>query len=216
VQVAFDGEDMAKNPSERLWIPWRTSYGGKDGQGGIVFLPDKNDRAEILLAGNNLVASNNFRTGCLLNECSKPSEKYIGNNFKQRIFWREKSLELFSADNMIFMDEKKIELVTGKGKTRIRLEEDKIFMQTPDNLVELSPAGIKIKTDKDFATESGKNLTNKSGGSLKLESGKDLTAKSGDSLKIESNKDFETNAHGSGKIKSSSTLKLNGSTVEIS
>lgn len=200
VQVAFDGEDMAKNPVERLWLPWRTSYAGKGGQGGIVFLPDKNDRAEVLLAGNNLVASNNFRTGCLLNECSKPAEKYIGNNFKQRIFWREKSLELFSADNTVFMDEKKIELVTGKGKTRIRLEEDKIFLQTPDNLVEMSPAGIKVKTDKDFAAQSGKDFTAKSGGSLKIESGKD----------------FETNAHGSGKIKSSNTLKLNGSTVEIS
>ena len=200
VQVAFDGEDMAKNPAERLWLPWRTSYGGKGGQGGIVFLPDKDDRAEILLAGNSLIASNNFRTTRLLDECSKPAEKYIGNNFKQRIFWREKSLELFSADNTIFMDEQKIELVTGKGKTRIRLEADKIFMQTPDNLVELSSAGIKVKTDKDFASESGKNLTAKSGGSLKIESGKD----------------FETNAHGSGSIKSSSTLKLNGSTVEIS
>ena len=163
-------------------------------------MPDKDDRAEILLAGNNLVASNNFRTGRLLEECSKPAEKYIGNNFKQRIFWREKSLELFSTDNMIFMDEKKIELVTGKGKTRIRLEEDKIFMQTPDNLVELSRAGIKIKTDKDFAAQSGKDFTAKSSGSLKIESGKD----------------FEANAHGSGKIKSSGTLKLNGSTVEIS
>lgn len=223
VQVAFDGEDMAKNSAERLWIPWRTSYGGKGGQCGIVFLPDKNDRAEILLAGNSLVASNNFRTGRLLNECSKPAEKYIGNNFKQRIFWREKSLELFSADNMIFMDEKKIELVTGKGKTRIRLEEDKIFMQTPDNLVELSSAGIKIKTDKDFAAQSGKNFTAKSGGSLKIESGKDFEMNAQSSAKIESSstlklkgKDFEMNAQGSGKIESSSTLKLKGSTVEIS
>ena len=198
VQVTFDGEDMAKSPAERLWIPWRTNYGGKGGQTGIVFLPDKDDRAEIFLAGNSFVASNSFRTEHLLDECSKPAVKYIGNNHRQRIFWKEKSLELHSSNNTIVMDEKKIELVT--GKTRIRLENDKIFMETPGNIVELSPDGIKFKTDKNFAIQSGKDFTAKADGSIKVQSGKDFTA----------------NASGSGEIKSSGKLKLNGSTVDIS
>ena len=195
VQVAFDEGDFAKSSEERLWIPWRTPFGNN---GGIVFLPDKGDHVEILFAGNSFVASTSFRTERLFDECSKPAEKYIGNNRQQRILLKENSLELRSAETQLIMDSEKIELAI--GKTRIKLEKDRIFFETPENIAELSPDGIKLKTDKNLAVQSSKNFSLKADGSINTQSGNEFT------LQVE----------GSGKFKSSGKLILNGSTVEIS
>lgn len=192
IQVTFDDkfiEDMdEKNP---LWIPYRTPYSGKNG--GIVFLPDVDDPVEVFFTNEEIFCATALRENPLAEECRNVSEKYIGNNFKQRIFFREKSLELFSGEYKIVMDERGIELVVDKNS--IVMNKQGIFLKTADS---------KISLAKDAAVHAGgkfetraKNAELHSDGTLKLD-GKDVA--------VEGN---------STNVKANGTLKLAGSKVEL-
>ena len=143
IQVQFDDEfieDMdQKNP---LWLEYRSPYGGANG--GIVFLPDEGDAVEVMFCNEELYAVSTLRTNALNKECQDVVEKYIGNNFEQRIFWKKKSLEMWSGENKIVMNDKGIELTVGKSKI--------------------------IMTDKEIKFECGE-LTAKSSGGAKISAG---------------------------------------------
>ena len=111
VQVAFDDkfiEDM--DQSNPLWIEYRSPYGG------IVFMPDKGDALEVFFVNEEVYAVSTLRKNPLGAECQNVVEKYIGNNFEQRIFWKKKSLEMMSGKNKIVMDDRSIELTVGDSK----------------------------------------------------------------------------------------------------
>ena len=217
VQVKFTDEkieDMGEAPNV-LWIPYRTHYAGKNGQGGIVFLPDIGDHAEALLLGKRLWIADSFRKESLMDECSKIEEKYIGNNTKQRIFWKEKSLEFFSFQNSIVMDEEKIILSIGDSKTQISMNKDKITLQTVDNTVELSPQGIRVKSERDIALHSEKNAQIKSQQGLQMESGKDYLAKAEGNMNVETSSKLTMNVSSETLLKSGRKITIDGSAVDI-
>lgn len=201
VQVKFtdeDAEDMGK-PPDVVWLPYRTPYGGKEGKNGIVFLPDKGDTAEALLLERRLWIANSFRKNALLEECSNVNEKYIGNNFQQRIFWREKSLELASFKNRILIDEKKIDLSVGESQTRFFMDKDKIILQIEGSTIELSSKSIKIKTEKDIEAESSANVH----------------VKAEQNLRFEGNKNYSVKTSGTMTFKADGEITIDGSSANI-
>ncbi len=171
IQVTFDDkfvEDMDKeNP---LWISYRTPYTGKNG--GFVFIPDEGDAVEVFFSNEEIYCVSALRENPLAAECQKVLEKYIGNNFKQRMFFKEKSLELFSDKYKIIMNEKGIELVVGENS--ITLNEQGILLKTKDSKISMSKdiavtSGDKLKIDaKEISAESSGAANVKSGGTLKL------------------------------------------------
>ena len=182
-----------------LWLPYRSSYAGKEGQGGIVFLPDKGDQVEVLLLGRKLWAAASFRRNNLLKECSKVEEKYIGNNTQQRVFWKEKSLELASFKNSVVLDEEKIELSIGDSNTKIILDKEKILLHTEGNDIELSPQGIKLKMQRELAIDAATNIHLKAGQNLREESGSESSIR----------------AKGSMALKAGGKITVDGSAVNI-
>lgn len=171
IQVTFDDkfvEDMDKeNP---LWISYRTPYTGKNG--GFVFIPDEGDAVEVFFSNEEIFCVSALRENPLAAECQKVVEKYIGNNFKQRMFFKEKSLEFFSDKYKIVMNEKGIEIVVGKNS--ITLNEQGILLQTKDSKISLSKdisinSGDKLKLEgKEISAESSGAANVKSGATLKL------------------------------------------------
>ena len=192
IQVTFDNkflEDMdEKNP---LWIPYRTPYSGKNG--GIVFLPDAGDPVEVFFTNEEIFCATALRKNPLADECRNVSEKYIGNNFKQRIFFREKSLEIFSGDYKIIMDERGIELVVDKNS--IVMNKQGIVLKTADSKISLAKDAA-VHADGKFDLKA-KNAELHSDGKLKLD-GKDFAVESS-----------------SANVKASGTLKLAGNKVEL-
>lgn len=217
VQVKFTDEGIEDKGTQPdiMWLPYRSPYGGKDGKGGIVFLPDKGDRAEALLVGRKLWVADSFRTDALLDECAKIEEKYIGNNTEQRVFWKEKSLELASFKNRITMNEDKIELTIGESKTMLSIHKDKIFLQTEKNAVELNQQGIFIKTENDVAFEATKNIQAKSTQNLRLESGKDCSIKAGGNAAVESASKTTIDSSADAVLKSDGKITIDGVAVNI-
>lgn len=136
---------------EKIWLPYRTPYGGKEG--GIVFLPDEKDFVELIYTNGEFFVCSAVRENPLQKECHNVNDKYIGNNFEQRIFLKEKSLEIMSVKNKIYLDKNKIELAVGENK--ILLDENGIVLQTPKNKISMNDNGIEINSDKNFSLEAG-------------------------------------------------------------
>lgn len=128
---------------KKMWIPFRPPWAGK--ARGIVFLPDQDDIVEVFFINDQLYAATAYRNDALEEELRNVDEKAIANNSGQRIFWREKSLELFSTETWIKLEEKQIELKTGENI--IRMNDDGILLQTPKNKIMLGSDGISISTD---------------------------------------------------------------------
>ncbi len=193
IQVTFDDkfvEDMDEKNS--LWIPYRTPYSGKNG--GVVFIPDEGDAVEVFFTNEEIYCAAALRENPLAAECQNVTEKYIGNNFKQRIFFKEKSLELFSDKYKILMNEKGIEITVGENS--IALTEQGILLKTKDSKISLAK-DIAAHTDGKFELNA-KDAELKSDGKLKL-AAKEISAESG----------------GTANVKAGTTLKLAGSKIEL-
>ena len=193
VQVLFDDkyiEDMdKKNP---LWIDSRTPYAGKNG--GILFIPDEGDAVEVIFTNEEIFCVSAVRENPLAAECQNVKDKYIGNNFNQRMFWKEKSLEFFSDKYKIVMNEKGIEMVVGENS--VTLNEQGIFLKTKSG---------KISMTKDIAIDSGGKFEVKAN---------DAEIKSSGKVKL-GGSEFSAESSGAANVKAGSTLKLNGSKIEL-
>ena len=171
IQVSFDDkflEDMdAQNP---LWIPFRAPYTGKSG--GVVFLPDEGDTVEVFFTNEEFYCTSALRENPLAEECRNVAEKFIGNNSSQRIFWREKSLELHSDEYKIIMNETGIELIVGENS--IALNKQGILLKTEGTKISLAKdaeikTGGKTKIDGGEISVSSSGVANfKAGGTLRL------------------------------------------------
>ena len=150
VQVQVEKSDAEDEDKEKYWLPYRSPYSGK--AGGIVFLPDDKDMVELIFLNGECFVTSTLRENPLLEECQKVSDKYIGNNTKQRIFWKEKSLEILSTDNKIYLDKDKIELTVGKNK--IFIDEKGIEFHTPKNTIKINEEGIETQTKGTWKVKS--------------------------------------------------------------
>lgn len=183
LQVHFTGnepeyEDLdEKKPA---WLPYRSPYTGT--KNGIVFLPDKGDSVEVTLLQGAGFAATAFRQQPLEAEAQKVADKYIGNNFQRRIFWKEKSLELWSGKNKVVLDDEKIDLQV--GDTLLRLDKEGLHFTTQQGKNALTITDDAVLQSKgEFHVES-KAAKIKSEGEIKLDSGKDMHLK-GRKIKIE-------------------------------
>ena len=183
IQVTFDDEfieDMdQKSP---LWIAYRSAYSGAGG--GIVFLPDEGDPIEVIFCNEEIYAASTLREKPLLEECRKVVEKYIGNNTKQRMFWKEKSLELFSDKYKIVMNEKGIELTVGENS--IALTEKDIKIKTKGS--EISLADDKIKVNCGEISLSGKDKIKTDSGELSVNSSGKINVNASGNMKLAGSK----------------------------
>ena len=190
LKVQFDIEDKDTNKN---WLPYRTPYSG------IVFMPEKGDTVEIFYTQGECYVNSILRTKILDDEFRKDveNEKYLGNNRKQRIFFREKSFEIKSFDTSIFMDEKKIILSVGKNK------------------VTLDENGITVQTGGDFKSEVAKDFALKVSGDMKSDVDKKISVKAGGEIVNDAGSNVSVKAGGKFTAKASSTAQIGGSTVEL-
>ena len=147
IQVEFIDkyiEDMDKKPEKRIWLDYRSPYSGK--VGGIVFLPDVGDVVEVVYNNEGCYVGSTLRQQVLDKECQNVEEKYIGNNFQQRVFWKKDGLELHSFENKILMNKERIEIIV--GASRIVLDKDNIFLETGSDKIQLMPQGILTSANK--------------------------------------------------------------------
>ena len=190
LKVQFDIEDKDANKN---WLPYRTPYSG------IVFMPEKGDTVEIFYTQGECYVNSILRTKILDDEFRKDveNEKYLGNNRKQRIFFREKSFEIKSFDTSIFMDEKKIILSVGKNK------------------VTLDENGITVQTGGEFKSEVAKDFALKVSGDMKSDVAKKISVKAGGEIVNDAGSNVSVKAGGKFTAKASSTAQIGGSTVEL-
>ena len=186
IQVEFDDkfiEDMNKDTP--LWVEYRTPYSGHGT--GMVFLPDVADRVEVFFLHGKLYASAAYRQEALNEECRNISDKYIGNNTRQRIFWKEKSLEMRSGEYSIIMDEKGIKLQVADSV--ISLTKEGILLKTKDSQFSLAKDGV-LHTDGKVELK-GQNMecaagskAKLSGSAVSIESGSNTNIKAGGAVNI--------------------------------
>ena len=188
VQVQFDIEDK---DSKKTWLAYRSPYSG------IIFLPEVGDSVEIFYSGGDCFVNSILRTATLDAEVAKVEEKFIGNNRKQRILFREKSLELKSAETLIFMDDKKIILSVGNNK------------------ITLDEGGITLKTDGELKSEIAKNFSEKIGGEFKADVAKNFSVKVGGDFISETARDISLKSGGKFTAKASGAAQIGGSSVEL-
>lgn len=129
VQFEIDDKD-----SEKIFLPYLTPYSG------IIFLPEVGENVEIFYANGEGYAASTLRTKTLDEEFKNVKDKYIGNNRKQCIFFRDKSLEIKSFGTSLLMDEKKIVLSVGENK------------------IVMGEQGINLKTGGAFKAEVAKEF----------------------------------------------------------
>ncbi len=129
VQFEIDDKD-----AEKIFLPYRTPYSG------IIFLPEVGETVEIFYMNGEGYAASTLRTKTLDEEFKNVKDKYIGNNRKQRIFFRDKSLEIKSFGTSLLMDEKKIVLSVGENK------------------IVMGEQGINLKMGGAFKAEVGKDF----------------------------------------------------------
>ena len=166
IQVSFKESNAQDMDQEKFWIPYQTPYTGLSG--GIVFIPDVGDKVNVVFSNENLYATSAIRENPLADECKKIIEKYIGNNSKRRIFFREKELKLASGENLILIDDEKIEIVIGESKmiltkdqvrliqnkTELILDSKGAYIKTNDNEVAINNQGIIGKSKKQIDLDS--------------------------------------------------------------
>lgn len=193
IQVEFDDkfiEDM--NKERPMWVSYRTPYSGHGT--GIVFLPDKGDKVELFFYHGVLYAGNAYRDEPLNEECRNVSDKYIGNNTKQRIFWKEKSVELYSGEYGIIMDEKGIRLKVADNS--ITLTKEGILLKTRNSKLSLMKDGV-LQADGKIECKS-ENMEFAAGSKAKI---------SGSAIAVESNSSVN--------IKAGGIIKLDGSAINL-
>lgn len=207
IQVGFSKPVEDIHGNDPLWIPYRSPYCGK--KGGIVFLPDKGDEVEVFFTEGDCYAISALRTVPLPAECQKVVEKYIGNNSEQRIFLREKSLELHSEKNVIVMDKDKIKLVIGDRETHVTLDKDKIELVVGRSRLLITQEGIALNT-KESSAHFSQDIALKSTGVLEAKSSKDINLHADGNLLLKCNA-AELEGSSDVAVKSGATLTLKGS-----
>ena len=147
LQLAIDPED-AEDSEQKSWLPQLTPYAGE--KTGIFFMPDPQNRVALLVGNGKAWVIGAIRENNVEEEAVEPANKYIGNNFNQRMIWKEKSLELRSGERSIILDDE-----------GIHLHSDKADLNMDDS-------GLVAKSSRDTSMETSANLTLDATGPAKL------------------------------------------------
>lgn len=199
LQVDFieEGIEDVESKTPR-WLPCFTPYTGKES--GIIFIPDKDDIVTVVFADGECYVTAADRENKLIDEMKSVKDKYIGNNTKQRIFWKEKSLELMSFDNMIYLDKDKIEITIGKEKkTKILLDKNRILLSVDTSTIIMDKDSIKLSGN------GGKQELNKN----------ELLFEAAGSKAAIGNNGFLAKGKGKINIQSDGNIDLKGSIINL-
>ena len=196
IQVSFKESGIEEMDEDKMWIPYQSPYTGL--AGGIVFLPDVGDKVNVVFSNEELYATAAVRENMLDEECRNVEEKYIGNNYKRRIFFREKEIKLASRDHTISMDDEKIELIVGESK--ITMTKDKILLQQGKTEFLIANKGGYLKTDGNEMVWNEEGIIGKSSKGIGLQSNGQINVSGNGEVNIEAK---------------GSPLSLNGSVVNI-
>lgn len=101
VRFVVDPAFAEDEDEDKVWLAWMTPYAGT--KAGMVFVPEKGDPAQMSLSAGRGVIQGAVRENTLDDEAQNVADKYMGNNFQERIIWREGSLELRSGENYIIL-----------------------------------------------------------------------------------------------------------------
>lgn len=195
LQVEFIDEGLKDvNKDKPRWLPFIIPYTGK--AGGVVFIPDKDDVVDVVFSNGECYVTAARRENKLADECQKVIDKYIGNNTKQRIFWKEKSLELMSDENKIYMDKEKIELTVGTSK--ITMDKDSIILKAGKAVMRLDKNGIVMD-----------------GASSKMQLSSNGIDGSGRNVKIGGNNSIELSGGSTAKLHGGSKVAISGSSINL-
>ena len=203
--------DDAQN-DEQMWISYRSPYSGI--AGGFVFIPDVNDKVEIVYNSEDLYAVTTYREKQLDSECQNIDDKYIGNNTQQRIFWKKDSLELHSFENNLILDKDKVQITV--GESTIIVTKDCIELKSQNNILQLNSDGIISKAAKAFQVESQGLTKFESQNSFEIHACSGTYLKSDNNIEVKAEHDTKIIGSASVNINAGSTANLNGSSVNIS
>lgn len=169
VRIRPDPDWIEDKDDEREWLPWITPYAGR--KGGVVFLPEKDDPAQLLLSCGRGAAFGAIRSEKLPEEARDPAVKYIGNNFDERIIWKEKLLEVRSGENYLTISPEEVrvkldkvdlkidkENLTAKLGGKLDLAVDKSVAIKGGEELRLDSEKIGVKASGDAGVNAGKNL----------------------------------------------------------
>lgn len=196
IQVSFKENGIEDMDKKKMWIPYQSPYTGL--AGGIVFLPDVGDNVNVIFSNEGLYATAAMRDNILDEECRNVGEKYIGNNYKRRIFFREKEIKLASGNHTISMDDEKIELAVGESK--ITMTKEKILLQLGKTEFLLTNKGGYIKAEGNEMAWNEQGIIGKSS--------KEIGLQANSKINVAGNGEVNIEAKGS-------PLSLNGSVVNI-
>ena len=196
IQVSFNGNDVEDMDKEKMWIPYQSPYTGL--AGGIVFLPDVGDKVNVIFSNEGLYATAAMRENELDGECHNVAEKYIGNNYKRRIFFKEKEMNIASGGNIISLDDEKITLAVGESK--MTMTKETILLQQGKTELLLTDKGVYIRASGNEMVWNEQGIIGKSG--------KEIGLQSNSRINVIGNGDVNIEAKGS-------PLSFNGSVVNI-
>ena len=161
IRFAVDPAFAEDADDDRIWIPWLSPYVGT--KAGMVFVPEKDDPAELVLWGGRVSARGAVRAIELPEEACEVANKYLGNNFTERIIWKDGALELRSGDNYILLTPDNIEIKLENAS--IFLDKDNMAAQAKDiSLNANENLGAKVKNasiflDKDNIGAKAKDIS---------------------------------------------------------
>ena len=183
VQIDFNTnlvEDCFKE--NRNWIDVSTSYEAENG--GFLFIPEINDKVDVLWNGIEFLAIGNRRKNEIRDELKNIDDKCISDLSGRIIRFNKDYLEIKSDQNRIYIDNEKI--VLSCQDTKVSLVSGKVEVNVEETKAEVTK-NIAVKTNT-LHCDIGKNLENKVSDEIIFESGKKTKITSSDNVVVSGKK----------------------------
>ena len=176
--------DWEDKDSERVWIPYLTTYIGKN-QGGVVMLPDTGDTVILHMADGFLYADGSLRKEALPEHC---------RNIEQKFFSMKNTLITLEENQITASEGEKTKLTLTEEKitaeedtTHLTLNQDSGILETKQAECRINDDSISAKAGNSSLTLEQSVLSAKNGSSSLMLEQSALSAKnSSSSLKLES------------------------------
>lgn len=143
IKVRMECDYTDPEPDKMMWIPYRTPYISQNG--GIIFVPDKGDKVEVIYCRNEMYACE-----CLgdteLSRFGDVKNKYISDINGHIVIFSEESFEIRSGDN-IYIRLNNDEIRLNAGKSSVSVSDGKLELKFGGTSVCIND-NIEIKTAK--------------------------------------------------------------------
>ncbi len=192
LKVTFDCDYIDAAPEKKMWIPYRTPYSAS--KGGFVFIPDKDDRVQVIYSRGKLIAEECFEIGDIPEEMKEFRNKYISNIYNKRLTFAEDSLEICSDENTVILTKETVTFTVGGCSIVIK-----------DGSVELDTGETSVIINSDITVKTGK---------LKIETGGETALNSDGSVKVKAT-EIKSETDNDISLKAGKNIKINGSNIYL-